>query len=288
MLANYIAALRPRQWIKNIVLFAGLIFSQNVFAVPLLLKSLAAFATFCLLASSIYLINDVKDIESDRNHPVKKERPIASGKIKPGSAIALAVILGGISLVSSFMLELNFFYLCAGYFVGMLFYSLFLKHTVILDIMIIAGGFILRAVAGAAAIGVSISSWLLVCTTFIALFLVISKRRHEVILLGENASNHRQNLEEYGLKFLDQMIAIVTTATMMSYILYTVDTVTIEKFGTSNLLFTAPFVLFGIFRYLYLIYQKGRGGRPEQVLLNDPPILIAIILWVVTAVIIIY
>ena len=284
----YILALRPRQWTKNFILFAGIIFSQNFFIAELILKTVFAFIAFCLLASSVYLFNDLRDIESDRLHPIKQHRPIACGKVKPASAIVLAVLLAAVSLTAAAFLDEEFFYLCIGYFVGMLFYSYFLKHVVILDIMIIAAGFVVRAIAGAAVIDVTISSWLLVCTTFIALFLVIAKRRHEVILLGEEAKEHRQSLEEYGDRFLDQMIAIVTTATMMGYILYTVDAVTIAKFGTSNLIYTAPFVLFGIFRYLYLVYQKNKGDRPEQVLLDDPPLLIAIFLWIITAILIIY
>lgn len=288
MLINYIGALRPRQWIKNFVIFAGIIFSHKFFETDLICKTIAAFVDFCLLASSIYIINDIKDLETDRLHPVKRLRPIASGRIGVGSAWILAVVLAVISLVGAYLLEFNYFILACVYFVGMILYSMFLKHMVIVDLIIIAGGFVLRAVAGAVLIQVTISSWLLVCTTFIALFLVISKRRHEVMLLGENAKGHRKILEEYGEKFLDQLIAIVTAATLMAYMLYTVDPVTVEKFHTNNLILTTPFVLFGTFRYLYLVYQKEQGGHPERVLLEDLPLMAAILLWVVTAVVIIY
>lgn len=288
MFSDYLREIRPRQWSKNLILFAGIIFAQKFFDFDLILRAVIAFVSFCLLSSSVYLINDVKDIKSDRLHPVKKNRPIASGKISPHSAVIIAIVLASVSLITAFFLNINFFILAAAYFICMTAYSLLLKHVVILDIMIIAGGFVLRAVAGAAVVDVTISSWLLVCTTFIALFLVISKRRHEVILLGEEARKHRIILQEYGDRFLDQMIAIVTTATLMAYILYTMDSVTIEKFGTGNLILTTPFVLFGIFRYLYLVYQKNKGGHPEQVLMDDPPLMLAIIFWIITAMIIIY
>jgi 4-hydroxybenzoate polyprenyltransferase len=280
--------LRPRQWSKNLILFAGLIFAKKFFEPDLVLKAVSAFVDFCILASSIYIFNDLKDIESDKLHPTKKFRPIPSGKISPHRAVILGIILAVLSLLWAYYIERSYFLLCAIYFLGMLSYSFFLKHVVIIDIMIIAGGFVLRAVAGALAVGVTISSWLLVCGTFLALFLIISKRRHEVILLGEEAKSHRKILEEYGDRFLDQMIAIVTAATLISYMLYTVDPQTISKFGTHNLLLTAPFVLYGIFRYLYLVFQKNKGGHPEQVLLEDPPLIIAIALWVVTAIVIIY
>ncbi|MBC8277117.1 MAG: UbiA family prenyltransferase [FCB group bacterium] len=221
-------------------------------------------------------------------HPIKKFRPIPSGKIGAKAAWTFAVILSLIAFGIAFYLGINFLLAAGLYYVIMVLYSYLLKHIVILDIMVIAGGFVIRAIAGAFAVDVVISSWLLVCATLLALFLVLSKRRHEVILLGEDAEHHRKILKEYGAKFLDQMISVVTAATLMSYILYTMDAVTVEKFGTSKLILTTPFVLYGIFRYLYLVYQKNMGGRPEEVLLNDLPIIGAVVLYVVTAVIIIY
>ena len=288
MFIDYIVALRPKQWIKNLILFAGLIFAHKFFDAFLVLRTLLAFAAFCLVSSSIYLINDIRDIESDRLHPLKKFRPLASGKIGRGAALRLAVILAVISLSFGFWLNRDFGLTVAIYFAGMLAYNFFFKHVVILDILIIAGGFILRAVAGAVVVEVNISSWLLVCTTFLALFLVISKRRHEIISLGENAAEHRKILEEYGERFLDQMIGIVTACTIMAYMLYTVDQATIDKFGTGNLILTSPFVLFGVFRYLYLVYQRNQGGHPELLLLNDFPLILTILGWIVAAFIIIY
>lgn len=288
MISSYIRAVRVRQWTKNLILFAGIIFAHRFFEMGTVLRALLAFIDFCLLSSSIYLINDLKDIESDRLHPVKKFRPIANGEIGIRPAWTLAVVLSVVALGLAFFLSVQFFIAAALYYLIMVLYSFFLKHIVILDIMVIAGGFVIRAIAGALAVNVMISSWLLVCATLLALFLVLSKRRHEVILLGDGAKEHRKILEEYGAGFLDQMISVVTAATLMSYILYTMDAVTIEKFGTSKLILTTPFVLYGIFRYLYLVYQKNLGGRPEEVLLTDLPIIGALVLYVVTAVIIIY
>lgn len=289
MLEHYIKAIRPRQWTKNLILFAGIMFAHRFFEIQAVVKSVLAFVSFCLLSSAVYLINDIKDVESDKIHPVKKFRPIASGNITIHSAWTYAVILTITGLVVSFAgVNRQFFNLALSYFAVMVLYSYKLKHVVIVDLMIIAGGFVLRAVAGAVAVEASISSWLLICTSGLALFLIIAKRRHEVVLLGENASGHRKILEEYSRKFLDQMIAIVTALTLISYMFYTVDPVTIEKFHTHNLVLTAPFVLYGIFRYLYLIYQRNMGGRPEEALLNDPPLVAAIALWGITAVLIIY
>jgi len=288
MIKHYLTAIRVRQWTKNLILFAGIIFAQRFFEMDAVVRAFLAFIDFCLLSSAIYLINDLRDIESDRMHPVKKFRPIPNGKIGIKSAWIFAVVLSIAALGLAFFLGIQFLLSAVLYYVIMVLYSFLLKHIVILDIMVIAGGFVIRAIAGALAVDVMISSWLLVCATLLALFLVLSKRRHEVILLGDGAKEHRKILEEYGAKFLDQMISVVTAATLMSYILYTMDAVTIEKFGTSKLILTTPFVLYGIFRYLYLVYQKNMGGRPEEVLLNDLPIIGAVVLYVVTAVIIIY
>jgi 4-hydroxybenzoate polyprenyltransferase len=289
MLKYYITTIRPRQWTKNLVLFVGIIFAHRFMEAEAIVKSVFAFLSFCLVSSSIYLINDIKDIESDKQHPVKKNRPIPSGKISIKSAWIYAIVLAaGALCIAKVGVNSSFFFLTAVYFLVMTLYSFKLKHIVIVDIMIIAGGFVLRAVAGAVAVEVEISSWLLICASGLALFLIIAKRRHEVVLLGDNASGHRKILKEYGDKFLDQMIAIVTALTLISYMLYTVDPVTIEKFHTHELILTAPFVLYGVFRYLYLIYQKNMGGKPEDVLLNDPPLIAAIILWGAAAVLIIY
>jgi len=271
-----------------LILFAGIIFAHRFFEWEAVLRSIAGFVDFCLLSASIYLLNDIKDIDSDRLHPLKRDRPIASGKIGISAAMIYFGVMAAAGIGLAVTIGGNYLNAAGAYFLMMILYSYRLKHIVIVDMMVIAAGFVLRAAAGAAVVNVMISSWLLVCTTSLALFLVIAKRRHEVMLLGDNAKEHRKILAEYGDKFLDQMIAIVTALTLISYILYTVDQTTIDKFNTHLLILTAPFVLYGIFRYLYLVYQKNMGGKPEEVLLNDPPLIAAIGLWVVTAMAIIY
>lgn len=283
-----LAAMRPKQWTKNLVIFAGLIFSQNLFHPVYLRTSILAFIAFCLAASSVYLINDLKDIEQDRLHPIKKLRPLPSGKIKPGMAIPFSILLTVLSIALAFWLNRNYGILLLVYWVMMTIYSFKLKNLVIVDILVISFGFIIRAVSGAVVLDVMISRWLLGCAIFLSLFLILAKRRNEIVEMGQEAVNHRAILEEYGERFLDQMIAAVTACTIMSYVLYTVDPGTVEKFQTSGLVYTVPFVIYGIFRYLYLVYQKNMGGRPEMIFLADRPLLISVFLWIVVAMIIVY
>ena len=283
-----IAAMRPKQWTKNLVIFAGLVFSQNFFHLGFLEVSVLAFIAFCLNASSVYIINDIKDLEQDRLHPVKKFRPLPAGRISTRQAAFLSVILAVISLALAFWLNLHYGALLALYWVMMIVYSFALKHVVIVDIMIISAGFIIRAVSGAVVLDVMISRWLLACAIFLSLFLILAKRRNEIVELGANASEHRAILDEYGERFLDQMIAVVTACTVISYVLYTVDPGTVQKFHTANLILTVPFVIYGIFRYLYLVYQKNMGGRPEMILLADRPLLLSVFLWVAVSVFILY
>jgi len=288
MVGSIIESLRPRQWTKNLLLFAGLLFSKNLFQVDLLFKAAVGFVIFCFLSGAEYIINDIIDLKQDRAHPLKSRRPIASGRLPVSLAVVVAVVLAIGGIVSSFLLSRAFGWIAVTYFVLVLGYTLVLKRVVILDVIIIALGFVLRAVAGAAVIGVSISSWLLICTTFLALFLALSKRRHELILLGENATLHREILEEYSPYLLDQMVAVVTASTVMAYALYTTSAETVEKFGTRNLIFTLPFVLYGIFRYLYLVHQKNMGGSPEQILIRDLPMIINIFLYLLVTGFILY
>ena len=288
MFGPLIESLRPKQWSKNLLLFAGLVFSKNLFQVSFLLKATVGFILFCLLSGAVYVLNDLLDLEQDKTHPVKSRRPLASGKLSVSLAVGVVVALMGVGLFSSFLISSEFGWIAVSYIFLMLGYAFILKHVVILDIIVIAIGFVLRAVAGAAVIGVSISSWLLVCTTFLALFLGFSKRRHELILLGEDAKNHRRILSEYSPYLLDQMVSVVTASTVMAYALYTTATETVEKFGTRNLIFTLPFVLFGIFRYLYLIHQKNMGGSPELIIVRDKPMILNILLYLLTAGFIIY
>jgi 4-hydroxybenzoate polyprenyltransferase len=288
MITALIVALRPKQWSKNLVIFAGLIFAQKVFETGYLQLSLLAFVAFCLNAGAVYLINDLKDLEQDKLHPIKKNRPLPSGRISSTQAIVASIFFSAGSLILAFSLNLNFGILLAAYWLMMIAYSFSLKHIVIVDILVISAGFIIRAISGAVVLDVVISRWLVACAIFLSLFLILAKRRNEIIELGSTASNHRAILQEYGERFLDQMIAVVTACTIFSYVLYTADPETVEKFHTHNLILTTPFVLYGIFRYLYLVYQRNLGGRPEMVLLTDRPLIFSVLLWIIVSMIIVY
>ncbi len=287
MISALAAAMRPRQWTKNLIIFAGLVFSKKFIEPNSLTLSALAFLAFCMNASSVYLINDIKDLEQDKLHPIKKLRPLAAGKITLLHTVVLSILLALLSLGLAFQLNFRFGLMLAGYWVMMILYSFKLKHVVIVDILIISAGFIIRALSGAVVLNVDISGWLIACAIFLSLFLILAKRRNEVFELGTSATSHRAILEEYGDRFLDQMIAIVTACTIISYVLYTVDQETVEKFG-KNLIFTAPFVIYGIFRYLYLVYQRNLGGRPEVILLTDRPLIISVVLWILTSLVIAY
>ncbi len=280
---------RPKQWIKNFFIFAPLIFSQNLFDVPLLIRSAIAFAAFCLLSSSLYILNDIRDLDEDRHHPIKSMRPLASGEISKTQAwLAFGVLLILSIGVSFLFLNQKFMFAALIYVILQFSYSYGLKHVIILDVFIIAAGFIIRVIAGGFVINIQISDWLLICTLLLALFLALSKRRHEMILLGEDAVNHRPILREYSPYLLDQMIAVVTASTVIAYCLYTISEETVSKFGSTELIYTVPFVIYGIFRYLYLIHQRAQGGTPETLIIKDKPLLLDVFLWIVTAGVIIY
>jgi 4-hydroxybenzoate polyprenyltransferase len=281
-------ALRPAQWIKNFFIFAPLIFSMNIRHPDLVLKAAAAFFLFCFLSGAVYLFNDLMDKEEDRHHPVKSRRPIASGRLHPSAAITTFVVISILSLAGAYFLNFAFFISVVIYLILQIGYSVRLKHMVILDVFIIAFGFFIRVIAGGLVIEVEISPWLLICTLMLALFLALSKRRHELLLLDQEADAHRPILKEYNPYLLDQMIGVVTASTLISYTLYTIAEDTIAKFGTKNLIYTVPFVLYGIFRYLYLVHQKSEGGTPESLIIRDKPLLLDVFLWVVSAVIILY
>ena len=286
-------SLRPSQWTKNLIVFAALLFGQKgttpAFLVPEAIgQALAAFAIFCLLSGIVYLINDVADREKDRLHPRKRFRPIASGAISPATAIGTALLLAVVALGASWLLRPAFALVALGYVSLLALYSGPLKHVVIIDVLTIAIGFVLRAVAGAVAIDVPISHWLLILTILLALFLALSKRRHELVLLADGATGHRPILEEYSPYLLDQMIAVVTASTLVSYVIYTVSPETVQKFQTGYLGLTLVFPLYGIFRYLYLVHQKEGGGSPADMLLNDRPLLACVALWAVSVAAIIY
>ncbi len=282
-----LAVLRPRQWVKNLFVFAGLIFSQSLFT-PLLWPALAAFAIFCALSGAIYVFNDVADVEKDRIHPTKRTRPIARGALSIPAALTLGVLLLVGSLLAAFALSVPFGLVAAAYAGLLTAYSVWLKHVVILDVLTVAAGFVLRAVAGAAAIHVEISGWLVICTILVALFLALGKRRHEYRTLRGDAAAHRPILAEYSEGFLDQMVAVVTASTVTAYALYTMSPDTVARFHTRLLPITLPFVLYGIFRYLYLLYRREMGGNPSDLLLNDRALLVNTVLWMLALLVIIY
>ena len=273
-------SMRPAQWTKNLFLFAALVFAQKFFELPSLLKAVEAFILFCFLSGGFYIFNDLCDRKEDKNHPEKLQRPIARGEISSAEALLAFFVFSVGSLVSAFFLHRGFFLLLALYFLLQLGYSLKLKRVVILDVFVIAAGFVIRVIAGAVVIDVPISSWLLICASLLSLFLAMSKRRHELVLLEDKAVEHRPILKEYSAYLLDQMMAVVTASTLIAYCL--------AKFGTRNLVWTSGFVLYGIFRYLYLVHQKGKGGSPEEIVLKDRPLLINIVLWIGAVLLILY
>ena len=285
---SLVLSLRPSQWTKNLIVFAGLIFGQRLFDPTAILQAAAAFVVFCALSGVVYLVNDVADRDADRTHPLKRFRPIASGALPVSSALGVAGVLGAAALAAAFMLRFEFGLIAAGYLGLQALYSGPLKHIVIIDVLTIAIGFVLRAAAGAVVIAEPVSHWLLIVTILLALFLALSKRRHELVLLADGATSHRRILQEYSPYLLDQMISVVTASTLVAYAFYTVSPETIQNFNTDKLGLTLPFPIYGIFRYLYLVHQKSGGGSPSDLLLNDKPLLVCVALWAVTVALIIY
>jgi 4-hydroxybenzoate polyprenyltransferase len=281
-------SLRPAQWTKNLLIFAALIFSQNLFNGAMVAKTVAGFFLFCAVSSGVYLLNDIYDLESDRLHPTKRYRPLAAGELSVATARRTSLLLMGSGLLGSLLLAPAFGAAAAAYLAIQLAYIWRLKETVILDVFCVATGFVIRAAAGGLVIAVPISSWLIVCAIMLSLFLALAKRRHELTLLAQEAPGHRPSLKEYSPALLDQMIAVVTASTLMSYTLYTLSDVTIEKFGSDNLKYTIPFVLYGILRYLYLVHRRQMGGEPERALLTDKPLLLTILLYGIAVTIILY
>ncbi|MCX7016598.1 MAG: decaprenyl-phosphate phosphoribosyltransferase [Candidatus Sumerlaeota bacterium] len=272
--------MRPKQWTKNGFLFAGLLFTSHVMEAPVVVRVVAGFALFCVLSGVVYILNDVADVEQDRLHPRKRLRPIASGELGVGVARGAALALAAASLGGSFALGWRFGAVAALYLALNLAYNVRLKHVVILDVFCIALGFVLRALAGLAAFlplhpDLPVTPWFLSCTFFLALFLAICKRRHEAVILNDVGALHRKVLEEYSAEFLDQMVAVATTSTILTYALWT----TLTRFESKHMVYTLPFVVFGIFRYLYLVYKREEGGEPEQLLLTDWPLLAGIVAW---------
>ncbi len=285
---NLLISLRPGQWTKNLLVFAALLFGRRLFDPFALAAATAGFAIFCALSGVVYLVNDVWDRESDRRHPHKARRPIASGALPVSTAMVAAVVLATAAIAAATALGPRFALVTVGYLALSVLYSTWLKHIVIIDVLIISMGFVLRAVAGAVAIDVEISQWLLVCTILLALFIALAKRRHELVLLADDAVGHRPILGEYSAYLLDQMIAVVTASTLVAYIFYTISPGTHDKFGTSGLELTIPFPIYGIFRYLYLVHRRDGGGSPADMLLTDRPLLACVALWALTVALIIY
>jgi 4-hydroxybenzoate polyprenyltransferase len=281
-------SLRPEQWTKNLFVFAALLFGMQLGDRHAVMVAAATFVIFCALSGTVYLFNDVADRATDQAHPLKRQRPIASGALSPRVAVITAGFLGIVALQAALLISPALALVSGAYLTLLLMYSAALKHIVILDVLMIATGFVLRAAAGAVAIDVHISPWLLVCTTLLALFLALSKRRHELTLLAEGAAGHRPILGEYSAQLLDQMIGVVTASTLMAYAFYTASPETAQKFGTERLTWTIPFVLYGIFRYLYLVHQKRGGGNPSAMLLTDRPLLACVALWAISVMLLLY
>jgi len=280
--------MRPKQWTKNGFVFLGLLFSDDrLFFSPVpFAKTLLAFVIFCLLSSTVYLVNDIADIEKDRQHPRKRHRPLPAGEVKTWQAALLAAVIVAIGIPAAFLLNPPFGAIATMYLVTMMAYSFILKNVVIIDVFTIAVGFVMRAMAGPLVLDIHISPWLYVMTVLLALFLALNKRRHELVLLNDSATNHRQILKEYSPRLLDQMIAVVTSSTIMAYCLYTFTAPNLPT--DHSMMLTIPFVLYGIFRYLYLVHQKNQGGSPDEIVVKDLPILIDVVLWGLSALLILY
>lgn len=281
-------SLRPAQWTKNLILFAGLIFGGKLLDPASALAAGLAFLAFCALSGVVYLVNDVRDIDADRQHPTKSRRPIAAGDLSPRFVWTAAAILTLLALSLAWWLEPRFFLVAVAYLALLTAYSTVLKHHAIIDVLVIAGGFVLRAVAGTVVIHVAISHWLLVLTLLLALFLALSKRRAEMVTLVDGGSGHRRSLADYSPQLLDQLITITAASTLLAYAFYTISPETVARFGTDRLLFTLPFPLYGIFRYLFLIHQRDGGANPSETLLQDRPILLCVGLWALTVAVLIY
>lgn len=290
MLINLIKLARPKQWIKNFFVFAPLLFSRHVFDLQFLLTSIEAFFIFSIASSAVYVINDIMDVEADRSHPKKKYRPIASGELKTGAAIIFLVVLIILIAASALHMRPVFSFTVTLYLITNLLYSIKVKSIVLLDVFFISFGFMLRVLGGAAAINVPISSWMVLTAIFISLFLAISKRRGELsqVVNADNIEKQRKVLKEYTIEFADQLNTIAAAGTIISYALYTVSERTVTMFNTEKLVYTTPFVIYGIFRYMYLMHRKNMGESPTSIVTKDIPIVINVFLWFFVCLLIIY
>jgi 4-hydroxybenzoate polyprenyltransferase len=282
---------RPHQWIKNLIIFAALIFSLNFADAELVLRAFLGFVAFCLVSGGVYVFNDIVDLETDRLHPHKRTRPLASGELSVGQASAGSAVLIAAGMILSLLLGSTFAAVAALYLILGLLYSLYLKRMIILDALVISVGFVLRAIAGVEVlrervVAIDLSPWLLVCTLFLALFMSFGKRRHEIALLNEKANGHRSTLGEYSISFLDGLIYALMSSTVIAYSIYTISPATVAKFHSRNMVLTIPFVVYGIFRYAFLVTQKQKGGNPSELLLQDRPLIVTVLLWVVSVLLI--
>ncbi len=279
--------MRPYQWVKNLFVFTGLLFGHAWHDPHLVIQAVVAFGSFCLVSSSIYIINDIVDIEQDRLHPKKMRRPLASGSVTVTAAALLAALLAMSGLVLAYAATPAVLVILLLYALMNIAYTLRLKHVVILDVFIIATGFMLRILAGTLGIGIPPSQWLLLCGLMVTLFLGFTKRRAEIFALNEDKANHRKVLEHYSPVLLDKMIGITASGLIMSYSLYTMNADTIRIHGTANLIYTVPFVMYGVFRYIYLLHHQRRGGDPSHDLVRDPHLFIVVGAWLVTTILLI-
>jgi len=287
LIIGLIKTMRPKQWVKNVFAFAPLIFDVKLFDPRYLARTIVGAGLLCLVSGVVYIINDLVDIEQDRRHPKKQKRPLASGQVNAGAAIVAAIIIPLIALPAGFLLDPGFGAILTGYLLLQIAYSFWLKNVVIVDVMVIAAGFLLRVAAGVPLVDAErFSPWLYVCMTLLALLIGFGKRRHELVLLKENANTHRKSLQEYNLSLLDHIISIVTASTLVAYAFYTFSAPNLPPNYTMML--TIPFVLYGIFRLLYLIHVKEMGGAPEEIALTDRPLQAAFLLWGLSVVIVMY
>lgn len=290
MIIHLFRLIRPKQWIKNFFVFAPLLFSRHIFHLEYVIPSIAAFFIFSLASSAVYIINDIMDVDSDRAHPKKKYRPIASGEISVKQAMIFLVIII-IAIIAGLIFQRPVFaFVIVLYLITNLLYSLKIKSIVLIDVFFISFGFMLRVLGGAAAIGISASSWMILTTIFISLFLAISKRRSELsqIVNKENIDKQRKVLKEYSVEFADEINTIAAAGTIISYALYTVSERTVATFGTEKLIYTTPFVIYGIFRYMYLMHQKNLGESPTSIVTKDIPIILDVFAWFLFSLLIIY
>lgn len=281
---KYIVKLmRPKQWLKNFFVLAALIFSGKFQNGHILLLNLYVFILFSLISSAVYILNDIVDVEKDKQHPQKKYRPIASGKVSKMQALILELILVGIVLFVSYSINLKLLFVLLTYYIMNILYSFILKNIVIVDVMVITMGFVLRVISGSIVTNVQLSPWLILCTILISLFLALNKRRSEIVTLKDKRGAHRKILEEYSVELIDNMLTIVTPSILITYCLYTFSSI-----QSRTMMITIPFVLYGIFRYQYLVTKKNVGGKPEDVFQNDLPFLIDIVIWAISIIVIIY